>query len=508
MKAIFQKLVLFAKKPKDFLRRLFSFFKKFFSPQRPLKKYIKNLLNQGYLKRQVIENLMSAGFKKEDIQNIFLEIEGVAETEDTKRKESSMYEEKQHLYVAAPAREDEKGDMGWLDLFYLASRSFRNRASRTLLTSLGVSVGFGAILVLISLGYGLENILIRQLVSSDALLSLSVVPSESIKLDSEKIDEISRFEGVIEISPLAAFSSELAFSDITSNTFIYAVFPSYFRLSTIKPKAGDILKDSDPYSVVVSSALMESLVIKNYEDILNKEVRLTLFVQKEEGEEAGTIELMPLEKSFKIVGVIDDPTTSYLYLNLSFIKDIKNISYKEAKVKVSKSDYIAPVQEKIINAGFLSSSLSATVKQANKIFKGVQAVLAVFGAVALVVSAIGMINTMTITLLERINEIGIMKAIGATNRDIKKLFLTEALLIAGAGGLGGVIIGMLTQSLLNLGFNILAKSLGGKAIDLFYQPPWFIATLIVFPILIGFFTGFWPAKKASRIDPLRALRYK
>lgn len=508
MENIFQKFILFILKPKGFLWSLFRFFKKIFYPQRTLKKYIKNLLNQGYLKRQVIKNLMSAGFKEKDIQNIFAEIEGVVKNEETKRKEIFSYKEAAPVYIASVSKEEEKGEMGWIDLFYLASRSFRNRASRTLLTSLGVSVGFGAILVLISLGYGLENILIRQLVSSDALLSLNVVPSESIKLDLERLDEISEFEGVKEVSPLAAFSSELALGDITSNTFTYAVLPSYFRLSTIKPKAGEILKDSDPYSIIVSSALMESLVIKNYEDILNKEVYLTLFVSKEEGEEAGTIEIMPLEKPFKIAGVIEDSTTSYLYLNLSFVKGIKNISYKEAKVKVEKSDFISSVQEKVINAGFLSSSLTATVKQANKIFKAVQVILAVFGAVALVVSAIGMINTMTITLLERINEIGIMKALGATNGDIKKLFLTEAFLIAGAGGLGGVIMGMITQGLLNLGFNILAKSLGGKAIDLFYQPPWFIAALIIFPILIGFFTGFWPAKKASKIDPLRALKYK
>ncbi len=482
-----------------------------FSSRRPLKKYVKSLLNQGYFKDQIIEQLISAGFKERDIDDVFSEIEGRVKAEQTKRREAQVIlsdKESAPLYIAESALQKEKGKLGWLDLLYLSSRSFRNRASRTILTSLGVSVGFGAIFVLISLGYGLQNILIKQLISSDALLSLSVVPSESVKLTPERLDEISDFNGVSEISPMAVFSSELAFHDITSNVFTYAVPPSYFRLSALKAKAGDILKDNDPYSVVISSALMESLVIKEYKDILGKEVKLTLFISKEENGEAGTIELMPLEKPFKIAGVIDDPTTSYLYLNINFVKNLKNISYREAKIKVSKSDYIDPVQEKILNAGFLSSSLSAMVKQANKVFKAIQIVLGIFGAVALMVSAIGMINTMTITLLERINEIGIMKAVGATNKDIRKLFLTESLLIATAGGVGGLLIGIIFQTLINLGFNILAKSLGGKAINLFYQPLWFVITLVVFPIAIGFFTGFWPAKKASKIDPLRALRYK
>lgn len=490
--------------------KFYIFSIKDFFYRRPLKKHIKDLLNQGYLKTQIMERLLGAGYEQNIINNIFADIEGRVQKEEIKHEKLKAVKEV-HVFIPELIREKEKEGqekIKFFDLFYLASRSFRTRASRTILTSLGVSIGFGTILVLVSLGYGLENILIKQLASSDALLSLSVIPTESVKLTPQKIEEISNFPEINETSPLAVFSSELALGEIASNTFVYAVLPSYFRLSAIKVKAGEVLKDDNLYSVVISSALMESVVVKKYEDILNKEIKLTLFVLKEEGSEAGTIELMPLEKTFKIIGVIDDPTISYLYLNLNFVKNIQHLSYREAKVKVEKSEYIHSVQEKVINFGFLSTALSSTVDQANKVFKAVQTILAIFGIVALLVSSIGMVNTMTITLLERINEIGIMKAVGATNSAIKKIFLTEAMIIAGAGGIGGVIIGILAQNMLNLGFNLLAKSLGGKAVDLFYQPSWFILALIIFPIVIGFFTGFLPANKASKIDPLKALRYK
>jgi len=162
----------------------------------------------------------------------------------------------------------------------------------------------------------------------------------------------------------------------------------------------------------------------------------------------------------------------------------------------------------IIDKGFLVSSLSDIIDQTNKIFKVVQLILAIFGLIALLVSSIGMINTMTITLLERINEIGIMRAIGITKRDIKIMFLTESLIMGLLGGIGGVIIGYIGGSLVNMGINLLANTFGGQSLNLFYYPSWFIYFIIIFSTLIGLLTGIFPSIKASKLNPLLALRYK
>ncbi|MBT4849458.1 ABC transporter permease [Candidatus Parcubacteria bacterium] len=154
------------------------------------------------------------------------------------------------------------------------------------------------------------------------------------------------------------------------------------------------------------------------------------------------------------------------------------------------------------------SSLSDTIEQANKIFGIVQLVLGLFGLIALIVSAIGMFNTMTITLLERINEIGIMRSIGVTKRDIRYLFLFESMVIGFLGGLSGVIIGFLGGELVNLFFNLLAKNFGGQTFDLFVSPSWFIIFIMVFSTLIGLVTGIYPSKQAASLNPLEALRYK
>jgi len=134
-----------------------------------------------------------------------------------------------------------------------------------------------------------------------------------------------------------------------------------------------------------------------------------------------------------------------------------------------------------------------------------------FGIVALVVSAIGMFNTMTIALLERTEEIGIMKSIGASDFTISMIsmiFVMESTIMGFLGGVGGVILGFAGGSIFNILTNMVAERFGGKAVSLFYSPTWFILAIIIFAAVVGFITGFIPARRASKIDPLDALRYK
>jgi ABC-type antimicrobial peptide transport system permease subunit len=131
----------------------------------------------------------------------------------------------------------------------------------------------------------------------------------------------------------------------------------------------------------------------------------------------------------------------------------------------------------------------------------------IFGLIALIVSAIGMFNTMTIALLERTRKIGIMKAIRA-KRSIALMFLTESTIMGLLGALGGVILGFFEGEVLNILINLIATRFDGESVDLFFSPFWFVSTVILFGAGVGFATGIFPARKASRIDTLDALRYK
>ena len=184
------------------------------------------------------------------------------------------------------------------------------------------------------------------------------------------------------------------------------------------------------------------------------------------------------------------------------------IEYSRLKVKCRSSDVLDGVKEKLIGNNFLVSSLSDTVKEVNKMFRVVKIILALFGLVALLVSAIGMFNTMTVSLLERTKEIGIMKSIGASDKDILFIFLIESTIMGFLGGLSGIVLGIFFGKSANLILNTVARKMGGQALSLFYFPAWFLLFIIGFSILIGFLTGLVPARRASVIDPLDALRSK
>jgi putative ABC transport system permease protein len=131
-----------------------------------------------------------------------------------------------------------------------------------------------------------------------------------------------------------------------------------------------------------------------------------------------------------------------------------------------------------------------------------------FGFIALVVSAIGMFNTMTITLLERTEEIGIMKSIGASDGNISVMFFMESAIMGFLGGIAGVVIGWLGGQLFNYIINFVATKFGGEEVTLFSTPMALVSVILVSSAFVGLMTGFVPARRASKTDPLDALRYK
>ena len=115
---------------------------------------------------------------------------------------------------------------------------------------------------------------------------------------------------------------------------------------------------------------------------------------------------------------------------------------------------------------------------------------------------------MTITLLERTEEIGIMKSIGASDISISMMFFMESAIMGFLGGCAGITIGWLGGLGFNAIINFIAARFGGESVSLFYSPMWFVLSILAFSAIVGFLTGFVPARRASKIDPLDALRYK
>ena len=135
-----------------------------------------------------------------------------------------------------------------------------------------------------------------------------------------------------------------------------------------------------------------------------------------------------------------------------------------------------------------------------------QVLLGAVGTVALVVAALGIINTLLMTVLERHQEIGICKAIGASDGDLLVLFLTEAGILGLLGGLGGLLLGRIVSSILEIVINAYARSQGvSEAVNIFSFPFWLLAGTTLFAVMVSVLAGVWPALRAARLDPIRAL---
>ncbi len=401
-----------------------------------------------------------------------------------------------------------------LDNIELATRNFKTRKLRSFLTVLGISVGISTILFLVSLGYGLQKVLIEKIATSDALLTLDATSSDPkmIKIDDVMLNSLSKIPNVTGISPQKTGVTLLGINDLSTSATTYAVSESFLKLSGVNPVYGGIFHGDKEAKIIISSATAKLLGIQNVSEAIGKEVSVVVVLNNNNGDvnvsSPNDSMTVPLDGTFQIVGVADDDANNFCYLPINWFSGIGSDGYDQIKVKVASQNQLEGARKVLVEKGLSVSALSDTVDQANKIFNVVQIVLAVFGVVALLVSAIGMFNTMTIALLERTVEIGIMKSLGAANREIRLLFLTESIIIGFLGGLGGILFGLLACQGFNRGINLLAKNLGGQTIDIFYTPFWFIAFVLIFSTLVGLFTGIYPAQRAAKLNSLEALRYK
>jgi putative ABC transport system permease protein len=298
--------------------------------------------------------------------------------------------------------------------------------------------------------------------------------------------------------------------DLSADIVAIGTDPAFLRLGGMRAAKGDLLSAEKENGVVITGAVAQ-LFGKDIDEMIGQEIKFSFFVPKDEAgaEESlqGNFNRIDLDKTYVVVGAIEGEDNA-VYINSSTLSDLGISRFSQVKVRCLDSEVMTVIRDKILEIGLLASSLSDTVDQANKIFKVVQIILLLFGIIALVVSAIGMFNTMTIALLERTEEIGIMKSIGASGITIAMIFFMEAAVMGFLGGLGGILMGIIGGEIFNGLINLLATRFGGEKVDLFASPYWFIPSIIAFSALVGIFTGFIPARRASKVDPLEALRYK
>ncbi len=182
--------------------------------------------------------------------------------------------------------------------------------------------------------------------------------------------------------------------------------------------------------------------------------------------------------------------------------------YDSLTVRVKSPKDVKPVEDAVKAMGFGAFSIIDATKNVQLFFTVFDLLLGIFGSLALTVASLGIINTLVMAILERRREIGILKALGAEDRDVQRLFFAEAGVMGLAGGVFGVVLGWLIGKALTLGTNYYLHKQQLPAVDLSSVPWWMAVAAIVFSVLVSLLAGIYPASRAAKLNPVEALRYE
>lgn len=258
--------------------------------------------------------------------------------------------------------------------------------------------------------------------------------------------------------------------------------------------------------IVVNQSVLQLLNI-GLDEAVGKELNLSLVVVGELLEDSSVrIESAPL--NYKIVGVIPDEGTPIIYVPFMDVRSLGVNKYSQLKVIAKDNGSLRDIRTSIESAGYGTVSVADTVAQIDSLFSNLRLVLSILGLVTLSVAALGMFNTLTVSLLERTREVGLMRAMGLKSGEVKALFLTESMIMGLYGGILGLLLGIGLGKVLSLILSALSIVKGVGFIDVSYVPFSFVVFVIFLSILVGITTGYYPAKRATKISALNALRYE
>jgi ABC-type antimicrobial peptide transport system permease subunit len=223
---------------------------------------------------------------------------------------------------------------------------------------------------------------------------------------------------------------------------------------------------------------------------------------------AGESKIESSGDEYLIVGVVPGDKTPIFYVPFIDLRSMGIVNYSQATIVANHDKDVADIRKKIEAMGYATSSVVDTIDQINSLFSTVRVMLGLLGAVALAVASLGMFNTLTVSLLERTREVGLMKTMGMKSDEVRELFLTESMTMGFFGGVIGILLGYIGGKLLGLILSVFSLTKGFGFLDITYIPSSFILLIIFLSLLVGIFTGIYPAKRATRISALDALRYE
>lgn len=434
--------------------------------------------------------------------------------------------------------------MRFSDLISLIIDNLGRRKGRVILTAIGVVIGTAAVVTLVSLGAGLQQNATNSLWGISDLSSIQVYPGypdtgsrggmvsiredDILKLTPAAVTAFEAIPGVQRVVATSSFmgGSELSYDKLITWGNLNSVTIS--DLQDLGLKASQGVTTLEKNQIIIGSWIPRNFYNPNQRpndppleapELFGESVKVTLQKYSSDGTVATRSYTM------QVVGVLaetngewdsaiivpDSMMTQWNeWINGKKV-DRNKVGYDRVIVRATGPEETIAISEKINEMGYQAWTPQSTVEGINSFFTVMQLVFGGVGAIALLVAAIGIANTMTMAILERTREIGIMKAIGATNNNVLSIFLGEAAGIGFIGGVGGVALGWLLCALINvLSSSYLSSQSGGMGSTPIAtaMPFWLPLFSIAFATAVGLLSGLYPALNAATMIPVNALKYE
>jgi ABC-type antimicrobial peptide transport system permease subunit len=216
------------------------------------------------------------------------------------------------------------------------------------------------------------------------------------------------------------------------------------------------------------------------------------------------------KKSFSgtVIGTISDSQSAYAYVQDSDAVSAGAISRSLLKVKATDKNEIPALRKKIEDLGLKTSYVGDTLEQMNKFFNYFRMILAALGAIGVIIAILGMFNTLTVSLMERIREVSLLKILGSDEKTIFWMFALESLIFGFLGFLSGIIIFLISKSIIMGLFSRLAERLNNEMVNIFNTPTTLIVIAFIATLTLAFLTGLFPARRALRVNPLDVQKFE
>jgi len=422
-------------------------------------------------------------------------------------------------------------------LVILALGGLRRTPLRVGLTALGVTIGSGALVSMVAFALGMQQMAEAPFEMLGLLNNIEVSPGEGNNgktrtLDDAAIDELAALPGVEAAYPhIRAAGVKLFNGEKSASATAVGMATQVPMLGEADQLllAGHFFDSGEKPEALLSAALLRDLGFESPQQAVG-----TVLTLKADGLAPTDTETFAYERkdfAITVIGVYGMPRMvpgvghRGVLVPVGLMKEIPGIraspamarlragksatgaGYEKAIVRVEHFADLLPLEERIRAMGFETRTLLERLDKMRTFFVVMDALLAAVGTVALVVAALGVANTLLMSVLERYQEIGIYKAVGASAGDLVALFLAEAGLVGLLGGFGGLLLGWLVAWGLGTAVNLYARSYGvTRTFDVFSFPLWLLAATVAFSVVVSIVAGVYPARRAARLDPIRALR--